>query len=224
MATEQQLGSHADPSGSPSAARPTPAQSALNAPNVITTVRLFLAFVVFAMISWTEWWITTTVLFIVAVLTDVLDGYLARKNNQITVFGRVMDPFVDKVIICGSFLFLIPHEASGVTTWMTLALIVREMFVTSLRSILEQRGKDFSAKLTGKLKMLAQSIAVPFSLLSMSAPFLGAIDAWMSADTFRMLRDVLLWATVAITLYSGIEYTVRGIQILREPPTPTKVS
>ncbi len=192
------------------AARPAP--SALNAPNVITSARLVLAFVVFGMIAHGDWWIITTVLFIIAVLTDVLDGYLARKNNQITVFGRIMDPFVDKVIICGAFLFLIPYPDSGVTTWMTLVLIVREMFVTSLRSFLEQRGKDFSAKFTGKLKMGLQSVSIPFALLSLSD------ISWFSQPAFLIVRDVLLLATVAVTLYSGIEYTVRGIQILRQPP------
>lgn len=190
---------------------------ALNLPNAITVVRLILSFVVFGMIAHGQWWITITILFIVAVLTDVLDGWLARRNNQITVFGRIMDPFVDKVIICGTFVFLIPYSNSGVTTWMTLALIVREMFVTSLRSFLEQRGKDFSAKFTGKLKMGLQSVAIPFALLSMSPVFMSGIDSFLSPTAFVRIRDVLLWGTVAVTLYSGIEYTVRGIQILRRP-------
>lgn len=197
-----------------------PPSSALNAPNVITSARLVLSFVVFAMIAHGDWWITTTVLFVIAVLTDVLDGYLARKNNQVTVFGRIMDPFVDKVIICGAFLFLIPYPASGVTTWMTLALIVREMFVTSLRSFLEQRGKDFSAKFTGKLKMGLQSVSIPFALLSLSEVFMAWVGQLVSAETFLLVRDILLWGTVAVTLYSGMEYTVRGIQILRQPVDP----
>lgn len=197
--------------------KPAVSTKNLNLPNAITVARLILSFVVFGLIAHGQWWITITILFIVAVLTDVLDGWLARRNNQITVFGRIMDPFVDKVIICGTFLFLIPYPASGVTTWMTLALIVREMFVTSLRSILEQRGKDFSAKFTGKLKMGLQCVAIPFSLLSLSPVFMDGISPWVSELVFSRIRDVFLWGTVVVTLYSGIEYTVRGIQLLRAP-------
>ncbi len=181
-------------------AKPAVSTKTLNLPNAITVARLILSFVVFGLITHGQWWITTTILFIVAVLTDVLDGWLARRNNQITVFGRIMDPFVDKVIICGTFLFLIPYPESGVTTWMTLALIVREMFVTSLRSILEQRGKDFSAKFTGKLKMGLQCVAIPFSLLSLSSVFVEGISPWVSELMFDRIRDVFLWGTVAVTL------------------------
>jgi len=194
-------------------------REALNAPNVITFSRLFLTFVLLAMIQWGGMWIACTTIFVVAVATDWLDGYLARKWNQITVLGRIMDPFVDKVIIGGTLIFLTAIPDSGVTPWITFIVIGREMFITGLRSVLEGHGVDFSAKWSGKLKMLVQSVTIPFSLISLSPEFMGSLGE--SSVTFITVRQTLLWATVAITLYSGAEYTWRGFQLLGQAPSPT---
>jgi CDP-diacylglycerol--glycerol-3-phosphate 3-phosphatidyltransferase len=183
-----------------------------NIPNAITLSRLVLTLVVLILISVERLWIVTTIIFVIAVLTDFVDGYLARKWNQITPLGRIMDPFVDKLIIGGTMIFLVPLPASGVTAWMTFIVIAREMFITTLRSVLEGSGIDFSAKLSGKLKMLLQSIVVPICLLSLSPTF----ESWLGsgASQFRLIRDILLWAMVAITLYSGLEYIWRGWRML----------
>ncbi|HWL10825.1 MAG TPA: CDP-diacylglycerol--glycerol-3-phosphate 3-phosphatidyltransferase, partial [Planctomicrobium sp.] len=157
-------------------------------------------------------WFATTILFIIAVGTDFLDGYLARKWNQITTLGRIMDPFVDKIIIGGTMIFLTAIPGSGVTDWMTFTVIAREMFITALRSVLEGQGVDFSAQLSGKLKMLLQSIVIPFSLLSLSPWFQQQLGE--SFPTFVFTRDVLLWTMVAVTVYSGIEYILRGWSIM----------
>ncbi|MCA9057458.1 MAG: CDP-alcohol phosphatidyltransferase family protein, partial [Planctomycetaceae bacterium] len=92
-------------------------RESLNLPNLITTSRLLLAFVLFTLISLKGWWITSAALFVLAASTDALDGYLARRFRQITVLGRILDPFVDKVIVCGTFVFLLEHrgpEGSGI--------------------------------------------------------------------------------------------------------------
>jgi len=181
----------------------------LNAPNLICLTRLVLAFVVFAMIQLTDWWIATTVIFVIAVATDALDGYLARKYNQVTVFGRILDPMVDKIIICGSFIFLQQIAGSGINAWITLTIVVRELYITSLRGFFEQEGIDFSAKMSGKLKMVLQSAAIPASMLSL-------LPSLADSATFLLIRDGLIWATVAITIYSGIEYTFRGVKLYRQ--------
>src|SRR5688500_2138248 len=90
----------------------------LNAPNVVTFSRLVLAIVLFGMIDHGDLWISSAILFVVAASTDFLDGYLARKWGQVTVLGRICDPFVDKIIVCGAFLFLQSWPASGVTAWI----------------------------------------------------------------------------------------------------------
>ena len=193
----------------------------LNAPNIITLSRFVLAIVLFGLIDIGGWWITATLVFVVAAATDFVDGWLARRYGQITVLGRVLDPFVDKIIICGSFIFLQKWADSGVTAWMTFIIVAREMFITSLRTFLEQRGKDFSAKWSGKIKMILQCAAVPCCLLGLSPEFRewltlrfagGGPEGYMVL--FIGLRNVILWITIAVTVYSGVEYTWRAFRML----------
>lgn len=191
--------------------------SPINVPNIITLSRLVLAVILFAMIDYGQWWLWSTALFIVAATTDALDGYIARRYGLVTVLGRILDPFVDKVIICGAFIFLLGYSGSGINAWMTIVVIGREMFVTSLRSFLEQQGKDFSAAWSGKIKMALQCTAVAASLMSLSTAF-GPESAY--GEQFRILRDVLLWSAVAATIYSGYSYIVRAIQLFRQPASP----
>lgn len=180
----------------------------LNVPNFITLMRLILALVLFAMISCGSSWIAATIMFVVAAATDALDGYIARRYGLVTTLGRILDPFADKIIICGAFLFLVAQPKSGVTAWMALIVFGREMFVTSLRAFLEQHGRDFSAIWSGKIKMVLQCLAVAASLLSMDARL-------AEVAPFILARDVILWGTVAITIYSGVEYTFRAYRMLR---------
>jgi CDP-diacylglycerol---glycerol-3-phosphate 3-phosphatidyltransferase len=181
----------------------------LNMPNLITLSRLVLALVLFAMISFSQQWLAAAIVFVVAAATDALDGFIARRYGLITALGRILDPFVDKIIVCGAFLFLVAQDRSGVNAWMALIVFSREMFITSLRAFLEQHGRDFSAVWSGKIKMFLQCVAVTASLLS--------LDARFNSDGFRMLRDVILWITIAVTVYSGVSYTYRAYRMLREP-------
>jgi len=203
----------------PAATAPAPARhreavlgrDSLNMPNLITTSRLLLSFVLFLLIGAGGWWILSAALFVLAASTDALDGYLARRYKQITVLGRILDPFVDKVIVCGTFVFLLEKQGesdSGVNAWMVIIIIGREMFVSSLRGILEKEGKDFSASLSGKLKMAVQCIAITASLLSLSQSL-----PW---PWLPVARDILLWLAVAITTWSGLIYVIRGFSLLRE--------
>lgn len=91
---------------------------------------------------------------------------------------------------------------------MALIVFGREMFITSLRAFLEQHGRDFSAVWSGKIKMVLQCVAVTGSLLSMDSRF-------AEVSQFILARDVILWATVAVTVYSGVEYTYRAYRMLR---------
>jgi CDP-diacylglycerol--glycerol-3-phosphate 3-phosphatidyltransferase len=182
-------------------------RKSLNVPNCITLARLVLAVVLFAMISFGSSWIAAAVMFVVAAATDALDGFIARRYGLVTTLGRILDPFADKIIICGAFLFLVAQPESGVNAWMALIVFGREMFITSLRAFLEQHGRDFSAVWSGKIKMILQCAAVTASLLSMDERF--------DVPTFLLVRDVIVWATVAVTVYSGVEYTYRAYRMLR---------
>lgn len=190
-------------------------RGAFNVPNLITLCRLLLAFVVFGLIDVPGYPLTAAVLFVVAVSTDVLDGWIARRYGLITTLGRILDPFVDKIIVCGAFVFLLERQEqfdTGVNAWMVIIVIGREMFVTSLRGFLEKQGRDFSASLSGKLKMFTQSVAVTASLLSLSPDVAG--------PRFDLLRDVLLWTAVAVTLWSGLVYVARAVKMLQNSTEP----
>ena len=179
-----------------------------NAPNIISMSRMVLSFVLFILLSFTDWWVWSAVLFVIAIATDAVDGYIARKYHLVTVFGRILDPLVDKVIVCGSFIFLQQIEGSGVSAWVTLVIVIREIYITSLRGFLEQQGIDFSAKLSGKLKLIIQAFAIPACILSLE-------NSLQATPAFLLVRDLLVYGTVLITLYSGIEYTYRGVNLFR---------
>jgi len=185
----------------------------LNIPNLITISRVLMAVVLFALIEADGWWKTATALFAVAAATDFLDGYIARRYGLVTPLGRILDPFADKIIICGSFVFLLSvggsESRSGVTAWIVVVVLAREMFVTSLRGFLEKRGRDFSAAFWGKLKMILQCAAVPLCLLSMDDAIVADFDGLIR------IRDITLWTAVAVTVFSGVEYSVRAVQMLR---------
>ena len=169
------------------------AERSLNVPNAITFARLLLSFVLFALIQWSASWVWAAGLFVFSVATDVLDGWIARKYQLITQLGRILDPFVDKFITIGTFCFLLPHPQSGVTPWMVVIVLGREILVTSLRGFLEQQGADFSASASGKLKMFLQCVAATLALLSLDP----AWGTWsVGSMSLTVLRDILLWTMV----------------------------
>lgn len=192
-------------------------RESLNLPNLITLSRLILAIILFWLIDVGGYWLAATTLFVVAAATDWIDGYIARKYGQVTTLGRIMDPFVDKIIVGGTFLFLLAKNGTvedsvalqtGVNAWMVITVIGREMFVSSLRGFLEQQGKDFSASWSGKAKMMLQCVAVTACLLSLSPS--------VNWNWLPTTRDALLWVTVFVTIWSGLVYVVRGVRLLRE--------
>src|SRR5687768_9331901 len=152
-----------------------------NLPNQLTWLRLALTVVMFCLIAWEQYAISV-VLFVVAASTDWLDGYFARKYNLVTTLGRILDPFADKVIICGTFVFLsAEYPVSGVHAWMAVVVVGRELLVTALRSFLEQQGADFSATLSGKLKMVLQCTAAALSLYCLSiVTARGGVEPWLA--------------------------------------------
>ena len=183
------------------------AQPLFNVPNQLTVSRLLLSIVLFVFIG-LQYYLTSLVLFAIAASTDWLDGYWARKYGQVTNLGRILDPFVDKIIICGSFIFLVAVENSGITAWMAVVVVGRELLVTALRSYLEGEGADFSANMAGKLKMVLQCAAVLISLYALSQ--LEPRPAWLE---WALVLSV--WGAVLLTLYSGVAYIQRAVLLLR---------
>jgi CDP-diacylglycerol--glycerol-3-phosphate 3-phosphatidyltransferase len=192
-----------------------------NLPNQLTSLRLLLAVVMFAFIHW-ECYLTSMGLFLVAAGTDWLDGYFARKYGQVTTLGRILDPFADKVIICGAFIFLaaIPAltDLSGsLRPWMVVVIVGRELLVTALRSFIEDRGADFSAQMSGKLKMVFQCVAAAAGMFALSYATghgrdqsLDGLPGWVH---FTLVASV--WLAVVSTVYSGVVYVFAAVRLLK---------
>ena len=206
-------------------------------PNSLTALRLLLAAIFFAMLSYfqydassrhgnLEWLNTAFLVYLVALVTDFLDGYLARKWKVEGAFGRVVDPFVDKVLVLGSFIFFagknftipwhnpleVPFNVktiTGVAPWMVVVILARELLVTSLRGSSEESGKNFGAAFSGKLKMVFQSVTILVILVYVNyLPWLQ-INSYEQGATY--IRDVCIWATITITVLSGLLYIQRAV-------------
>lgn len=186
-----------------------------NFPNLVSAFRLILAVVLFVVLAW-EKYVASLGLFLIAVGTDWLDGWYARRYGQVTVLGRILDPFADKVIICGTFIFLLAAQplldlSWGLHPWMVVVIVGREMLVTALRSFLEQRGVDFSATWSGKWKMILQSLAIIAALYYLITSSPNQPDSPWARWTFIGL----LWAAVAQTVFSGVIYARAALRLLR---------
>ncbi len=130
--------------------------SAFNLPNQLTALRLLLAVVMFALIA-ADFYRVSLVLFVIAASTDWLDGYFARKYQQVTTLGRILDPFADKVIVCGTFIYLLSEPRMlvidwGLRAWMVVVIVGRELLVTALRSFIEDRGAGFLGQVVGQIE------------------------------------------------------------------------
>ncbi|MDA0659416.1 MAG: CDP-diacylglycerol--glycerol-3-phosphate 3-phosphatidyltransferase [Planctomycetota bacterium] len=180
-----------------------------NLPNIITMARLVGAVIVFVLIGCKAYQVALIV-FLIAAATDWLDGYLARRNNQVTQFGRILDPFVDKMLVCGTFTFLVAEPASGVQAWMAVVVFGRELLVTALRSFLEQQSADFSASWSGKVKMVVQLAALTFAMwLTTQYDRLDAVPPQLAT-----LGWWLMVAAMFSTLQSGLEYVLKAASLI----------
>lgn len=229
----------AEPSTGAPRASTDPSLVIWNVPNVLSSIRLALAWVVFALIELGYFW-TAFVLFLIAVGTDWIDGWYARKFNQVTQLGRILDPFCDKVIICGTFIqvaaimFLTTWPwYLRIMPWMAVVVVSRELLVTALRSAIEAAGGDFSASFAGKLKMLFQCCAVGAALVALALARVeptsvggGEVAASVAVWTFDLQRVpgwiqvflcLSIWAALFSTLSSGWDYVWAAIRFSRRP-------
>jgi CDP-diacylglycerol--glycerol-3-phosphate 3-phosphatidyltransferase len=175
-----------------------------NLPNQLTAARLVLGIVLFGLIEY-HWWIASILVFALASFTDWLDGYLARKQGLTSTLGRNLDPLVDKVVICGAFIFLVPIKESGMLPWMATVVVGRELIITSLRSFIENMGATFGADWLGKIKMGLQCAAL-FGIF---------VALEVQSDTFFLIRDILVYAMLASTALSGLQYLWRAFAVLK---------
>jgi CDP-diacylglycerol--glycerol-3-phosphate 3-phosphatidyltransferase len=177
-------------------------------PNVLSAARLAISIACFGAIERAAWgWAFG--LFLAAALTDWVDGWWARRFGQISRLGRIFDPLVDKVLVCGAFVLLAARAGeSAIAPWMAVVVVVRELVVTAVRAEMERMGHDFSAGLSGKLKMVLQCAAVALEL---------AARQWAEAApggaSLPTAASVAAWAAVATTAWSGIEYLAKAARL-----------
>lgn len=186
------------------------APSSLNGPNVLTTIRLVLvpvfAWMLLAHGDDVGWRIATTIVFTVAILTDLVDGWWARRANLVTNFGKIADPIADKAITGMAFVGL---SILGELPWaVTIIILVREWGITLMRFLLLRRGVVLAANKGGKLKTVTQAVALILFLM----PLPGYV--WGTPFTLTALPEVISWLVMAIalivTVTTGIDY-VRGV-------------
>lgn len=187
----------------------------MNLPNLITVSRLVLTVAVFLCLEWTSdpqqpeavlvWW--AFVLFLIAAFSDFLDGYLARRWQMVTAFGRVADPFADKVLISGCFVTLLQFPAvtndHTLTTWYVVVVIAREFLVTAIRGVVEASGRPFPADKLGKWKMVTQCWTVG-ALMTMVA----GSQLWIWAAVWGF------WVSLTLTVVSGVNYVWKARDVL----------
>lgn len=211
------MDSKADASNATQTNRP----AILNTPNLITLTRFALSIVVFALMSH-EYFYAAFWVFVIAASTDWVDGYVARRTSQVTQLGRILDPFCDKIIICGAYILIaIQTEKLGdanwsmITGWMAVVVVGRELLVTMLRGYIEQHGGDFSATMSGKLKMVFQCIAVGGCLLVFDIQSVG-----METETFAVvigwITAVAVWVAIVSTIYSGTIYIFAATKMVKD--------
>lgn len=215
-----------NPTADPVVASPPP--DIWNVPNQLTVARLVLSIICFVFLTFHNYLIAG-VLFGIAAGTDWVDGYWARKYGQVTKLGRILDPFADKIIICGTFIFLaaVPPAINGatslpaseITAWMAVIVVGRELLVTALRSAFEGQGIDFSAQWAGKWKMVFQCLAVGASIwrLWYYQYDAGTPPTWSVAPpawTTWSLR-LLVWLAVLTTVYSGWSYVQSALRLVK---------
>ena len=171
----------------------------MNLPNLITLVRIFLIpFFIVAFQNPSDFRsLLAAGIFLAASLTDLLDGYLARRWGQITKLGKFLDPVADKVLVLAALVLLVDFQR--VAAWIAILIIAREIAVTGLRAVAAVSGVVIEAQESGKYKMVAQSIALTF-LIVHSKYFMIDFHLWGTG---------FLWISLTLTLYSGVLYFIR---------------
>jgi len=208
--------------------RPAAFNVVWNVPNILTIARLVLSVFCFVCLTF-DWYLVSLVLFAIAAGTDWVDGFYARRYGQVTQLGRILDPFADKIIICGTFTFLaavppvfsehgMDSSSSEIWAWMAVIVVAREILVTALRSFFEEHGSDFSAKWSGKWKMVFQCAAVAMSLWRLwYYQFDSHNMTWATTPSpaVTWTLRLLVWTAVIMTIYSGWVYVKRALDLIR---------
>lgn len=175
----------------------------MNLPNKLTMLRVIMIpfFIIFLLIPITPYdkWIALAI-FILASLTDLLDGKIARKYNLVTNFGKFMDPLADKLLVCAALICLI--ELDKIPAWMVIVIIAREFIISGFRLVASDNGVVIAASYWGKFKTTFQMAAVCLLIADISA--------------IHVVTQIVLWIAVILTVVSLVDYLVKNKDVMKE--------
>lgn len=180
----------------------------MNTANKITMIRVFLVpvFMVLFMIDTTACRLSALGVFVLASITDAIDGHVARKYNQTTTFGKFVDPLADKVLTTAAFLILMHYGRMSV--WAVMIVLTREFMVAGVRLTAAGEGNVVAASMWGKMKTVTQMAAVIVAMLLMGTEkFLGVPSI--------VISDILIWISVAFTIISGLDYLIKNRHLMK---------
>ena len=192
----------------------------MNLANKLTMIRIFLVpvFLVFITVKDIPYGsIIATVIFIIASLTDQLDGYIARSRNQITNFGKFMDPLADKLLVTAALVSLV--ELKLVAGWAVVIILVREYAVSGLRTLAASDGIVIAASWWGKIKTVTQMIAILLLLLKVNINTSANAISFVNNNSFlsgffTYVPETIMFIAVLITIISGIDYFVKNKHVI----------
>ncbi len=175
----------------------------MNLPNKLTMFRVLLIpfFVVLLLVDITPYdnWIAL-VIFIVASLTDLLDGKIARKYNLVTNFGKFMDPLADKLLVCSALICLV--EMERIAAWMVIVIIAREFIISGFRLVASDNGVVIAASYWGKFKTTFQMVMICLMIADLEA--------------LSLVTTIVTWAAVILTVVSLADYLIKNRGVMQE--------
>ena len=174
----------------------------MNLPNKLTMLRIILI-PVFMIFLLTGHWYISSAIFVVASVTDTLDGQIARRYNLVTNFGKIMDPLADKLLVFSALLCMI--QLGVVPAWMVVIMLARELLIVSLRAVAAAQGIVIAASWWGKIKTITQ----------MAAVILLLIQNWPFGPEGFPLATIVLWIAVIMTVVSGIDYIIKNKAVFK---------
>jgi len=191
----------------------------MNLPNRLTVARFFLTlgFVVALSVDWRYGHTVALVLFLVGSITDYADGYIARRYGLVTDFGKLMDPLVDKIMIAGAFICLVPPPSRAIPAWAVVVIISREFLITGLRLLAASKGTILPAEALGKHKTGWQIATVIFFLCVLAArEFDGlGLSSTLLDDFQYYFGTPLIGIALGLTLYSGFGYLWKNRELFK---------
>lgn len=179
----------------------------MNTANKITMLRVVLVpiFMVLFLIDSTLCRTAALLVFIIASITDAIDGYIARHYNQITSFGKFVDPLADKMLTTAAFLILL--YMGRISPWAVMIILAREFMVTGVRLLAAAEGNVIAASFWGKLKTVSQMVAIIAAII--------LIDPFFPTDAAIIITNILVWISVIFTALSGIDYLWKNRSLIK---------